>query len=158
MDGRERLAQPLTWIARRRASGHEPPARPRRLAPRRAPGVVGRLGSRLARLVQRAAAPILRIPLPRGAGSMATALVVFSSLGYGVIKGDHVAPVVEALKDARDQVGNAIGFRIVALALTGSQQVSREEILATAGVTGRSSLLFLDVEATREKLKTHPWI
>jgi cell division protein FtsQ len=36
--------------------------------------------------------------------------------------------------------------------------MSREEILATAGVTGSTSLLFLDVEAARDRLKTNPWI
>jgi cell division protein FtsQ len=31
-------------------------------------------------------------------------------------------------------------------------------VLAVAGVTGNTSLLFLDVEQTRERLKTNPWI
>ena len=40
----------------------------------------------------------------------------------------------------------------------GNRHVSREEVLAIAGVTGRTSLLFLDVETARERLKTNPWI
>jgi cell division protein FtsQ len=31
-------------------------------------------------------------------------------------------------------------------------------VLAIAGVTGRASLVFLDVEEARERLKTNPWI
>jgi cell division protein FtsQ len=62
------------------------------------------------------------------------------------------------LKDARDGAGNAAGFRIVSVALAGQHHVSREEVLAVAGVTGSTSLLFLDVEQTRERLKTNPWI
>ena len=95
---------------------------------------------------------------PRGAGLAGTALVILASLGYGTVKGDHVADLVAAIRDARDGVANAAGFRIVSIALTGNHHVSREEVLATAGITGTTSLLFLDVEQTRERLKTNPWI
>ena len=77
---------------------------------------------------------------------------MLASVAYGVVRGDHVATIVEALKDLRDSAANAAGFRIVALALTGERHMSREEVLATAGVTGRTSLLFLDVDAARERL------
>jgi len=96
--------------------------------------------------------------LPRGAGLVAAALLVLASLAYGAVKGDHVATVVAALKDARDQAGNAAGFRIVSIALAGNQHVSREEVLAIAGITGTTSLVFLDVGEARERLKTNPWI
>jgi cell division protein FtsQ len=95
---------------------------------------------------------------PRGAGIAATALVMLASLGYGMVKGDHVASVVVALRDARDAAANVAGFRIVSIALTGHRHISREEVLATAGITGTTSLLFLDVEQTRERLKNNPWI
>ena len=49
-------------------------------------------------------------------------------------------------------------FRIDAVSLTGSKEVSREEILTTAGVTGRASLLFLDADAARARLLANPWI
>ena len=39
-----------------------------------------------------------------------------------------------------------------------NKHLSREEIFATAGVTGHSSLLFLDVADARARLKTNPWI
>ena len=81
-----------------------------------------------------------------------------ATLGYGMVKGDHVPTVIAALKDARDQLANAAGFRITSMALGGEHHISREEILGAAGVTDRSSLLFLDVEETRERLKTNPWI
>ena len=44
------------------------------------------------------------------------------------------------------------------VALTGQQHLNREEILATAGVTGRASLLFFDVADARARLLTNPWI
>ena len=40
----------------------------------------------------------------------------------------------------------------------GASQVSREQAIAIAGVTGRSSLLFFDAEAARAQLLANPWI
>jgi cell division protein FtsQ len=114
--------------------------------------------SRPTRLIERAVAPFVKIPLPRGAGIAATTFVILGSLSYGVIKGDHAAIVVDAFKDVRDQAANAAGFQIASLGLSGNQHVSQDDILAAAGISGRTSLLFLDVEATRARLKTHAWI
>jgi cell division protein FtsQ len=95
---------------------------------------------------------------PRGVGVAATAIVILGSLAYGVVKGDHVASIVAAMRDARDGTANAAGFRIVSIALVGNHHVTREEVLATAGISGTTSLLFLHVGETRERLKTNPWI
>ena len=95
---------------------------------------------------------------PRGVGVAGTVVVILASLAYGAVKGDHIPSIIAALKDARDGAANAAGFRIVSVALAGQHHVSREEVLAAAGVTGSTSLLFLDVEQTRERLKTNPWI
>src|SRR6202000_1879290 len=65
---------------------------------------------------------------------------------------------IASFKDARDAAGNSVGFRIVAVSLTGQKEVSREEVLTTAGVTGHASLLFLDAEAARTRLMANPWI
>jgi cell division protein FtsQ len=66
--------------------------------------------------------------------------------------------VADALHDLRDSAANAAGFNITGVALTGNKHMSREEIFATAGVTGHSSTLFLDVADARARLKTNPWI
>ena len=95
---------------------------------------------------------------PRGVGIAGTVVVILASLAYGAIKGDHVPGIIAALKDARDGAANAAGFRIVSVALAGQHHVSRQEVLAAAGVTDTTSLLFLDVEQTRERLKSNPWI
>jgi cell division protein FtsQ len=96
--------------------------------------------------------------LPSGSGIAASILLVAAALGYGVVKGQHVPDVTAWFKDARDTVANSVGFRIAAISLTGSKEVSREEILTTAGVTGRASLLFLDADAARTRLMANPWI
>src|SRR3954454_15174406 len=96
--------------------------------------------------------------LPRGIGTAGTVAVILGSLAYGAVKGDHISTVVEAFKDVRDAAANAAGFRIVSVALAGQHHISREDVLAAAGVTDTTSLLFLDVEQTRERLKSNPWI
>ncbi len=95
---------------------------------------------------------------PRGSGVAASALIIFGSIAFGVIRGDHAGEVVDALHDLQDSAGNVMGFNITGVALTGNRHMSREEIFATAGVTGHSSLLFLDVADARARLKTNPWI
>jgi cell division protein FtsQ len=95
---------------------------------------------------------------PRGVGVTATAAIILASLAYGIVKGDHVARIIGGIKDARDGIASAAGFRVVSIALAGNHHVSREEVLATAGITGTTSLLFLDVDQTRERLKANPWI
>jgi len=157
MDGGRRLAQSLTRIAQLRAP---PPTAPR---PERAVALAGPNEARaprpfLRRQGRRLWFAILRFKLPRGVGATSAALLVFASIGYGMVVGDHLPAIVAAFKDARDQVGNAAGFRITAVELTGNIHVSREEVLAIAGISGRSALIFLDVEWTRERLKTNPWI
>jgi len=148
MDDRGRLARPLTGIAPWARPGGDAAGGDRQEETAR---------FRLGRLLQRWSL-LLSTRLPRGAGVMAAAAVILASIAYGTVKGDHVPTVITALKDARDAVANAAGFRIVSIALAGNHHVSREEVLAIAGITGTTSLLFLDVEQARERLKTNPWI
>jgi cell division protein FtsQ len=96
--------------------------------------------------------------LPRGMGLLGILIVIAASLGYGIVKGDHVPLMLAVVKDTCDRLGNAAGFRIISIALSGNQQISREEVLAVAGITGNTSLVFLNVEDARERLKRNPWI
>jgi cell division protein FtsQ len=114
--------------------------------------------SRYRRLAARAADKVARLPLPHGFGVAATILLLGGALGYGAVRGQHIPAVVDWLEDARDVAANSLGFRIAAISLTGEKEVSREEILTTAGVTGNASLLFLDADAARERLMANPWI
>ncbi len=99
----------------------------------------------------------MRVP-PPGVGVAGSALLIAATLGYGVVMGGHLTDVVAWLKDARDEAANTLGFSIAAVSLTGPKEVSREEVLTTAGVTGRASLLFLDADAARTRLMANPWI
>jgi len=96
--------------------------------------------------------------VPSGAGLAASGVFLLATVAYGIAVGDRVPVIVDAFKDARDAAADAAGFRIASIALSGERHVSREEILSTAGVTGTTSLLFFDVDAARDRLKTNPWI
>ncbi len=165
MDGGGRLDQPLMRSGPKTAEEAGPlvdePRRSRAENRKRTRRFVWAAPSRriigqglIGRLVLR----FVRLPLPPGVGIAASILLLAGALSYGAVTGGHVADIVSWLKDARDSAANAVGFRIDAVSLTGSKEVSREEILTTAGVTGRASLLFLDADAARARLLANPWI
>jgi cell division protein FtsQ len=167
MDGRGRLAQSLTrmvsWIApwRVRPSGHGRAATHAQAVGRTPAGWRARPAaprSRFGHRLRRFSIWLFNLRVPSGAGLAASGLFFLATLAYGIVVGDRVPAIVGGLKDARDAAANAAGFRIAAIALSGERHVSREEILAVAGVTGTTSLLFFDVEAARDRLKTNPWI
>src|SRR6202163_3748869 len=96
--------------------------------------------------------------LPHRAGIAATVLLLLGSAGLGIVKGGHVEQLTSALSDTRNAIANSAGFRITTVAINGRKQLSQDEVLATGGVNGRSSLLFLDAASVRGKLKANPWI
>ncbi len=162
MNRRGRLADPLT------ASGHSGPASAG--GPARAVARAGAVGSpdpdprnakkssRISSVVRGWLARFDRAAPPPFVGVGASALLIALSVGYGVVKGDHVQMIIEALKDARDTAAIAAGFPIASVSLSGERHVSRTDIFAAAGVTDHTSLLFLDVEAARARLQAIPWI
>lgn len=163
MDGGGRFAEPLTG----------PP-----LAPGASPRADARAGQGGRRRTKGAPAPRrgfaglfsrrtpLRRPLLslgrlrrfRTVGGLASVLIVLAGLLYGVFHGGYLPPLVGWFKDGRDMAANAVGFRIAAVAIVGHKHLSREEILAIAGIGGRTSLLFLDAAETRARLKSNPWV
>jgi cell division protein FtsQ len=110
------------------------------------------------RLLRRWLKPVLDLDPPRGAGIAASALLLLGSAGYGVVCGGHAATLMQELRDFRDATANSFGFRITSIAFAGQRQVTRNEILSALGITGRSSLLFLDAATARTALMTNPWI
>jgi cell division protein FtsQ len=96
--------------------------------------------------------------LPNRIGVAATVLVMLASAGFGIVKGGHVEELTSALSDTRNAIANSAGFRITAVAINGRKQLTQDEVLAIGGVNGRSSLLFLDAAAVRDRLKADPWI
>jgi cell division protein FtsQ len=155
MDGGGRLDQPLTRSGQSAAKPagapvDEPNSARVQSARRR------HRENRFSRLTNRWGAKIAR--LPQGVGVAGSILILGGALAYGAVAGQHVPAVMHWFKDARDIAANSLGFRIAQISITGEKEVSREEILTTAGVTGRASLLFLDADAARSELLKNPWI
>ena len=96
--------------------------------------------------------------LPRRVGITMTVLLLIGSCGLGIVKGGHLQDFITAVSDARNAMANSAGFRITSVVINGRKQLSQDEILAIGGVSGRSSLLFLDADDVRDKLKANPWI
>jgi cell division protein FtsQ len=96
--------------------------------------------------------------LPRGAGTAAVAAIIGGSAAYGTIRGEHLEDGLAYIRDARDAIANAAGFGIAEITIEGLREVGRDEVLRLAGVTSKRSLLFLDAEGARERLKSNPWI
>lgn len=90
-----------------------------------------------------------------------TALIVLTLLagaGFGAIRGHHLDAAVVQLREMRETLASAVGFHVEAVALTGNTRLTRDEILAMAGIGANTSLLFLDVAQIREKLKASTWV
>ncbi len=110
------------------------------------------------RTLRRVTLPLAHVRVPRFAGPAALIVFLLGVSTYGIVKGDHIATIQAAIKDGADAAANAAGMRIATVSLSGQRQVSREAIFAAAGVTDRSSLLFLDVADARARLEAIPWI
>jgi cell division protein FtsQ len=134
------------WLAAKRAivAAKRAPAKPKARLDR------AEEAPRLVTLVERY--------LPHRAGVIATVLLLLGSAGFGIVKGGHLEEFTTALSDSRNAIANSAGFRITTVGINGRKQLSQDEILAIGGVNGRSSLLFLDAAAVRDKLKANPWI
>jgi len=123
----------------------------------------GRARARHAREVSERSQPARPIALierymPQRAGVIASVLLLLASTGLGIVKGGHLEAFTTALSDARNAIANSAGFRITAIAINGRRQLNQDEVLAIGGVTGRSSLLFLDAAVVRDRLKANAWI
>ncbi|HZL30737.1 MAG TPA: cell division protein FtsQ/DivIB [Pseudolabrys sp.] len=118
----------------------------------------GRTPSRWQRQARRWFSALIEYEIPRGAGSSAAALLLLASVCYGVVKGGHGPAIVANFGDLCDAAANTAGFGINEVALSGEHQLARDEILKTAGITERSSLLFLDAAQARARLLTNPWV
>lgn len=115
-------------------------------------------GARWRRLVRRWGVALDDIEPPRGIGTSGVALLLLASVSYGVVRGGHQQELSANVQDLCDGVANILGFRISEVALSGEHALGRAQVLAIAGITDRSSLLFLDASAVRARLMANPWI
>jgi cell division protein FtsQ len=96
--------------------------------------------------------------VPRRAGLAATICLLAGTAWLGIVKGGHLEEFTTAVSDTRNALANSAGFRITSVVINGRRQLTQDEVLGIGGVNGRSSLLFLDAGAVRDRLKANPWI
>lgn len=131
--------------------GRRPPANPH------APGRHG-ASTRVQRALKRMGAGLIATRIPHGLGSSAAALLILASVSYGAIRGGHGPDILANVQDLCDDIARGIGFGISEIAVSGEHELGRGRVLAAAGITDRSSLLFLDPDKTRQRLLGNPWI
>jgi cell division protein FtsQ len=158
MDGRRRIAEPVTEGAPTRPAAGAAPGSWRVRARMLMPSALSLGSGKLARVLRRCIWAAQNWQLPRGAGLAAALALIMASVAYGAVRGGHLPVIVAEFRDFRDSVANLAGFRITSIALAGQRRLTRDDVLTAAGITARTSLLFLDAGEARARLKTNPWI
>jgi cell division protein FtsQ len=92
-----------------------------------------------------------RIHIPMHIGSIV--LVAF----YGAA-GGYTLSLADYPRDMSGMVTFAVGFAINNVKVSGNEQTSEIDILERLGLDGTTSLMSLDVVATRAALKSLPWV
>jgi cell division protein FtsQ len=125
--------------------------RPARAAERAPP-------SRFALFLHRTRIRVAEARLLRGAEIISVVALFAATGAYGIIRGGHSDVVIAALTDVGDAAANAAGFRIEAIEIAGAQRLTRTDVLAAAGIGEKSSLLWINAEGARARLKRDPRI
>ncbi len=77
---------------------------------------------------------------------------------YGTVRGGHMPVVNEWMTATGDRVAHVAGFEILDADVRGHNRLRREQVLAAAGITPQTSLVLLNADLARDKLKSNPWI
>src|SRR5258708_34236089 len=117
MDGRRRLAEPVTDGAPMRpAAGAAPVSRRARM---RIPLGLNLRRGRSTRFLRRCLGSTEAMPIPRGAGIAAAIAFVLASVAYGTVRGGHVPAVTAELLDFRDSAANTAGVPCTPIRVAG---------------------------------------
>jgi cell division protein FtsQ len=110
---------------------------------------------------QRRAPPqalVERICVPRHLGSLLLIALFLCVGAFGAVRGGEYEAFVERNGPVYDMLARALGFGITLVEVKGAARLSNAEVVAAAGIDGRGSLLFADVEELRRRLKANPMI
>ncbi len=94
----------------------------------------------------------------RAAESLLVIAIFGGALALGTVRGGHMPVVNEALTEVGDRIAYFAGFEIADAEVRGHNRLRREQILDAAGITPRTSLVLLNADTARDKLKSNPWI
>ena len=92
-----------------------------------------------------------RIDVPRHVGTVAV-------LAFYAATASYVFALTGETREVTQAVTSAVGFAINNVKVSGNAETSEIDILEKIGLDGTTSLMALDAAATRDALKTLPWI
>ena len=93
------------------------------------------------------------------ATTFALAVMFLGSVGlYGAVRGGQYDAFVAANGSPLDSAAKLFGFGLDMVTIVGSRGLQETEVLATAGITDRNSLLFLDIADVRDRLRRIPLV
>ncbi len=151
MDGRGRFLRSVTTLETRFAP-----------APAFAPTIRGGRRSKAPRGPSRKRQTLLHRLLDRLAGpgtGAALAIAVLGATGiYGAVRGGHYDRFIAAEGTPGDVLARVLGFGIETIMITGLEELDEASVLATAEISPRSSLAFLDAGQVRERLASIPLV
>ncbi|MER2264685.1 cell division protein FtsQ/DivIB [Methylobacterium oxalidis] len=125
-------------------------------------GLRARLASRLPRFLRRSrrprpATPIAeRLPAYAGSLGLSAAFAAVAVTGF-IASGRYEAFVAEHGRPL-DIAARVAGFGVERVTISGISRMYEREVLQAAGIDGRSSVVFLDVNEVRERLMRVPLI
>jgi cell division protein FtsQ len=116
---------------------------------------VGRVARRQPRAAARRAPPstLPAVVARPGLGTALALLFLAAITVYGAIRGGEYDAFVASEGRPIDIAARLFGFGIKAVTIAGERELTETEILGAAGIGPTNSLLFLDVEAVRARLK-----
>ncbi len=96
---------------------------------------------------------LLALATRRGVGLALATLLLSGTFVYGAVRGGQYEQFIAENGSPSDLLARAFGLRLDAITISGQRELSVNEILDTAGISGRNSLLLLDAHDVRERLK-----
>ncbi|WP_245410915.1 cell division protein FtsQ/DivIB [Microvirga flavescens] len=96
--------------------------------------------------------------LPRFLGTSLT-LGFFAAVAFvGLWQGGHMDDFIAKYGEPHHAIGRMVGLDLETVTISGISQIRENEVLAAAGLNGKKSLAFLNVNDVRERLEHVPLI
>ena len=109
----------------------------------------GRTTSRFARLERKA---------PRGLGVALAGVLLLIAGTVGAVRGGHYQEFVAEQGSLGDFVARELGLGVKVITISGIGRLNERDVLSLAGVSPKSSIPFLDVDAARARLEKTPLV
>ena len=101
---------------------------------------------------------VSQIASRRGIGTLLALVLLSGSVLFGAVRGGQYDAFVAANGSPLDFLARSVGFGLDAVTIAGATELTSEEVLEAGGLSGNTSLLFLDATQVRDRLKAVPLI